>query len=212
MSITHLSSWDTLSNCFNSDDESTTPSWGIDHDFLVNSDDLMDQTSDIPTNDKMISFANTSDEFNNMTSTNLENHISQNARRCPNRIRKGFGSDGKAFAPDQYDKYQFETISPAFLSLRLFGYDGITLSDLCRVSVIIQTQAREKGIVLTSRNRAACRRKPCIFHWLDENWNRIRDFYRNAVFTILGTTNGTRKRGPKKTNGKGEFEKKHLNE
>jgi hypothetical protein len=184
MSESPSSSWDDLYDCLSGDVEFGTPNWEINSDIFTVPDDIELQTSDVLANDA--------------TSRNPSNHISSNACHGPNRIRKGAGSDGKTYAPDAYDGYRFEQVSPAFHTLRLLGYAGITLMDLDRVSNIVNAEARKLGISLTVRNRAAHRRKPCVFHWLDVNWEHIRGFYINAVVMVLGRTSGVKKRGPRK--------------
>jgi hypothetical protein len=116
----------------------------------------------------------------------------------PNRLSKGTGSNSKSCAPDPYDNYPFERDSLAWFRLRLLGYTGISLQDLARVQRFIQIEAGSRGIVLSPRNRAARRRKPCGFHWLDENMRAIgRELFRRALISVLGHTTGTKKRGPK---------------
>jgi hypothetical protein len=120
----------------------------------------------------------------------------------PNRIRKGTGRNSKSKAPDPHDNYYFEMHSLAWCRLRMLGYNGITLQDLVRVQQVLQIEAQSRGIVLSGRNRAAQRRKPCGFHWIDENMHLIgRQMFEGAVFSVLGWKVGTKKRGPKGQQG-----------
>jgi hypothetical protein len=123
-------------------------------------------------------------------------------RRLPrhgkNRIVKGFGEQSKDKYPDAFDSYRYDKASIAFHCLRCMGYHGISLHDICRVSGIIELRAAKSEICLTRRNRAAHRRKPCVFHWLDENFPRISALYILVVREVLGNTSGVKPRGRKK--------------
>jgi hypothetical protein len=111
------------------------------------------------------------------------------------RVRKGDGNDSKAKAPDKWDNYDYRLSSPAFARVLCLGYKGIALGALCTVLDRVEDQAREDGISLTPRNRAARRRKPCAFHWFDENWSLVEDTYTIAVREVLGETSGIKRRG-----------------
>jgi hypothetical protein len=174
-----------MEQSFSSDDESRTLPWVPDDDLMF-LDEIEGHTADAH-----------SDNLNDGTSMPL----CTNRRRMPNRIRKGAGPHGKAHAPDKHDGYRFEEQSPAFFTLMQLGYHGISLLDIIRVCAIIETTLLQRNIRLTYRNRAARRRKPCAFHWIDENWPYARNIYPVALHMVLGSTSGSRKRGPKKTDG-----------
>jgi hypothetical protein len=73
------------------------------------------------------------------------------------------------------------------------------MTDLVRVSNIVDNITHKLNIKLSLRNRAADRRKPNAFHWLDENWMQIgTQIFDGAVVTMLGHTRGVKKPGPKK--------------
>jgi hypothetical protein len=118
-------------------------------------------------------------------------------RHGPNKIRKGSGRDSKNKSPDKWDEWKYELNSYAFLCLRQMGYEGIILGALYRVLEMVERDAKLAGIRgrLTPRNRAAHRRKPCAFHWLDENWFWIGESYKAAVRCVLGETSGVKPRG-----------------
>jgi hypothetical protein len=109
------------------------------------------------------------------------------------------GRDSKKNAPDPYDNYLFELESKAYRRIKELQYDGITCSSLSKVAQVIERQAREKGMMLTYRNRSAQRRKPNAFYWLDSNWDRISWCFDQAIREVLNTTKGIKKRGPKPT-------------
>jgi hypothetical protein len=123
----------------------------------------------------------------------------RNSPRCrPNHVRKGAGKDSKAKAPDEWDNYDYRICSPAFNRVVRLGYKGIVLEALCEVLDKVEDQAREDGILLTPRNRAARRRKPCAFHWFDENWSLVEKIYTTTVREVLGETSGLKRRGRRK--------------
>jgi hypothetical protein len=80
----------------------------------------------------------------------------------------------------------------------MLGYEGITITGLRRVAGLIEGHAEQMGLMLTHRNRAAHRRKPCAFHWLDSNWCWIGGLFVMAVRMVLGETRGVRPKGRKK--------------
>jgi hypothetical protein len=125
--------------------------------------------------------------------------IALGPRRGPNKIHKGEGGDSKRQAPDKYDGYPYERCSKAFRLLLMMGYEGITTGALHEVGNLIEGIAEQRGIRLTHRNRAAHRRKPCAFHWFDENWPAIWDLYVATVRQLLGKTRGVKPKGRRKT-------------
>jgi hypothetical protein len=123
---------------------------------------------------------------------------SRRPSRRRNKIRKGSGRDSKTRRPDLWDFYNYQSpLSNAFCCLRRLGYNGISLVNIRKVSDIVQNNADENEIELTRRNRSAHRRKPCAFHWFDENWDSIALFYEAALKEVLGETTGVLKRGRK---------------
>jgi hypothetical protein len=121
-------------------------------------------------------------------------------RRCGrNRIRKGEGRDSRTRRPDKGDNYRYESESPAFRCIReQLGYEGISLASLARVGDMISSEARTSGIEISYRSRAARRRKPCAFHWVDENWDSVEGIFRSAIREVLGDTTGVKKKGRKR--------------
>jgi hypothetical protein len=64
----------------------------------------------------------------------------------------------------------------------------ISLADVVHISNLIENLLQVQRAPVTRRNRAARRRKPNAFHWLDENWGEITPaVYDPAVFAVLGT-------------------------
>jgi hypothetical protein len=122
------------------------------------------------------------------------------SRRGRNRIRKGEGKDSRTRRPSEWDNYQYESSeSPAFCCLReQLGYEGISLLNLTRVADMIAFETKSRGIEISYRSRAARRRKPCAFHWLDENWASIEELFRLALREVLGDTSGVKPRGRKR--------------
>jgi hypothetical protein len=103
------------------------------------------------------------------------------------RTKKGFGPESKTNAPDQYDSYDFQRRSPAYIRLRLLGHESFTLSDVVHLCSSMENMLLAQGRPITERNRAARRRKPNAFHWLDENWSQITpQMYDPTAFAILG--------------------------
>jgi hypothetical protein len=106
-----------------------------------------------------------------------DSHLSDEDAEIPhsvplqyNRIKEGTGPESKQGSPDRYDYSAFERYSVAYARLRLLGYHGINIHELVHVRNIIENFLGRTGIRLTGRNRAAPRRKPNAFHWIDENW------------------------------------------
>jgi hypothetical protein len=114
-----------------------------------------------------------------------------------NSIPKGQGADSKREKPDPHDSYNYQEESPAFHCLQDLGYQGIVLGALWKVMDKVQDAAEEHEIagLLTHRNRTARRRKPCAFHWLDENWSYLEDIFKTAVQEVLRDTTGLKRRG-----------------
>lgn len=103
------------------------------------------------------------------------------------RRRKGTGPESKAVAPDHHDSYDFQTRSPAYIRLRMLGYEHFSLGDIVHICSVIERVSHAQGKRLTRRNRAARRRKPNAFHWLDANWDIIAAYaYDPAVIAVLG--------------------------
>jgi hypothetical protein len=106
----------------------------------------------------------------------------------PNKVKRGTGAESKARMPDRYDNYPFESQSLAYWRILLLGYSGIHLSDLVRLGNVLEQSMEAQGTTLTPRNRAAHRRMPNAFHWLDENLAVIPvALYDRAVVGVLGT-------------------------
>jgi hypothetical protein len=129
-------------------------------------------------------------------------------RYGPNRIPKGCGRDARANSPDPWDFYDYQKVSPGFRCIRDLGYEGIVLRSLWQVLKKVEAGAE----LLTHRNRAARRRKPCAFHWLDENWPVVKEIYKAAVQEVLGNTSGRKPRGrkPKQTFASKESSRSNL--
>jgi hypothetical protein len=123
------------------------------------------------------------------------------------RTKKGWGPESRARAPDPYDNYDFQRFSNAYIRLRVMGYEFFTLADVVRIGNIVEDQLLAKEKPITERNRAAHRRKPNAFHWLDENWPNITaEMFNNAVIAVLGDPSYPRVRrrhGVKPSDGKG---------
>jgi hypothetical protein len=104
------------------------------------------------------------------------------------KTKKGYGPESKAKAPDPHDYYDFETLSPSYIRLRLVGYEGFTLDDIVLLCNRVENLMLMHGRPTSDRNRAARRRKPNAFHWLDENWSEITpQLYDAAAFAVLGS-------------------------
>jgi hypothetical protein len=94
---------------------------------------------------------------------------------------KGEGKEGRWLSPDAHDHYPFDR-GPAMLRLRALGRDGIRLVQVVALCNSLEERARTEGQSLTHRNRWAKRRKPCAFHWIDENWKDISSYFNQYVF------------------------------
>jgi hypothetical protein len=115
-------------------------------------------------------------------------------RESYRRTRKSWKSESKASAPDEHDHCDFEHHSPAYLRLRLLGFSQISLQKILHIGGLIEDLAQTRGVTITQRNRAARRRKPNAFHWLDENFHAIRpSVYDQAVLAVLGNASGPRR-------------------
>jgi hypothetical protein len=102
-------------------------------------------------------------------------------------LPKGEGAGSKANSPDQHDDYPFETISFAYANIVAMGYRAISLVQIVRISRLIEEVLRRANVPVSQRNRAARRRKPNAFHWLDENWPFIRLIpFGQIVMSVLG--------------------------
>jgi hypothetical protein len=117
--------------------------------------------------------------------------------RGPNNTPKGKGRDSKRKSPDPRDSFNYEENSISFRCLGTIGYKGIALGPLGKVMDKVHEGAVKRGIAerLTHRNRMARRRKPCAFHWLDENWRFVEEIFKTAVQEVLGDTSGLKRRG-----------------
>jgi hypothetical protein len=115
----------------------------------------------------------------------------------PNSTPKGEGKDSRKASPDPADFYNYQGESIAFRHLQALGYEGIIQGSLWKVMDKVQECAVKTGIAmsLTRRNRMARRRKPCAFHWLDENWCLLEEIFKTAVQEVLGDTSGLNPRG-----------------
>jgi hypothetical protein len=103
------------------------------------------------------------------------------------RTKKGWGRESKANAPDQHDCYDFEKCSLACIQLRQMGYKSLTLTDIVHIGGKVENLLLAQERPVTERNRAARRRKPNAFHWIDENWPNIdSDMFEKAVLAVLG--------------------------
>lgn len=101
--------------------------------------------------------------------------------------KKGWGPESKARAPDPHDSYDFETRSPAYARLTFLGYRFIRREEIVRLCGKIEYLLLSQDKAMTERNRAARRRKPNAFHWLDENWSEITpQIYDSVAFAVLG--------------------------
>jgi hypothetical protein len=117
--------------------------------------------------------------------------------RGRNITPKGKGRDSKTESPDRWDSYNYQAESIAFRGLQAIGYKGIVLRSLWKVMDKVHEGAMKRGIaeLLTHRNRITRRRKPCAFHWLDENWCLLEEIFKTAVHEVLGDTTGLKRRG-----------------
>jgi hypothetical protein len=103
-----------------------------------------------------------------------------------NLVKKGMGPESKRKSPDRHDRYKYEKSSLAYGRLRLLGFPRINVPELVHIGNILENFLRRHGIALTPRNRAARRRKPNAFHWIDENWASIpRRLYDHALMAVL---------------------------
>jgi hypothetical protein len=105
----------------------------------------------------------------------------------PNLIKKGDGPESKKRMPDKSDGYPIDSRSRAYARLLALGFSRITFRDICRIGNALEEWCAVGQIPLTARNRAARRRKPNAFYWMDENWTRIQgQMYDMAVLSVLG--------------------------
>jgi hypothetical protein len=86
------------------------------------------------------------------------------------RVRKGEGAESKLNSPDQYDLYQYEMKSIAYARIVMMGYPNASLVQIVRIGELVEEQLRTAQVHTSPRNRAARRRKPNAYHWLDEHW------------------------------------------
>jgi hypothetical protein len=91
-------------------------------------------------------------------------------------VRKGDGKEGKRLSPDPHDNYDFQG-GPAMHRLKTLGRDEIRLVRLVALCKDLEDRGRHEAQDLTFRNRWAKRRKPCAFHWIDENWKHVSDYF-----------------------------------
>jgi hypothetical protein len=177
-------------------------SW-LDIELALLGDDDMDVVLDLPPAERNPINTNRDEDDGSSDGSLVYLAARHQPRHGPNRIPKGCGRDARANTPDKWDFYDYQKVSPGFLCLRELGYQGIVLESLWKVLEKIEEGVAKRGIVqlLTHRNRAAHRRKPCAFHWLDENWCLVEEIYKAAVREVLGDTSGLKPRGrkPKQT-------------
>jgi hypothetical protein len=86
-----------------------------------------------------------------------------------NKIAKGDGEQSKANRPDPYDEYPFETKSRSYYRILTLGYRKVGLAQIVQIRTFIENAFKRTGLQFRSRNRAARRRKPNAFHWIDAN-------------------------------------------
>jgi hypothetical protein len=191
-----------------SDPEIQTFGMGWDDDFCHQSDEQPSYNPSSNTQIEMDAFGSywdddgltfwPDDETQFIPDKTTETDTSPRTSRRPNKIRKGYGKDSKTRRPDPWDHYVYESpLSPSFCSLRRLGYKGISLDNVRKAGDMIEQLAEENGIELLPRNRVAHRRKPCAFHWFDQNWPSIARFYESTLLEILGDSEGVKKRGRK---------------
>jgi hypothetical protein len=109
------------------------------------------------------------------------------------KTKKGWGPESRAKAPDPHDFYDFQSRSSAYILLRVMGYKFFTLGDVVRIGSHVEDLLLAKDTPMTERNRAARRRKPNAFHWLDENWANITpEMFKTAVVAVLGDPSSLR--------------------
>jgi hypothetical protein len=109
-------------------------------------------------------------------------------------IRKGYGTESKRFAPDPHDNYSFRTKSLAFARIVHLGFQKVTLTEVVRICNLIENFMRFTNRRMTERNRAARRRTPCAFHWLDANLPLIGMlFFDNTVMSVMGGKAGKKR-------------------
>jgi hypothetical protein len=104
-----------------------------------------------------------------------------------NKVRKGDGPESRLNAPDPWDNYRFEDHSPAFKRLRELVNINVKATEIMILSTAIENRLIREDRNLTTRNRAARKRKAPAFHWLDENWAVIGPIFDQAVQTVLGS-------------------------
>jgi hypothetical protein len=171
----------------------------LQHDYLIKSGEGIwresnDAMGDFPEYDIGPLDLNVNESFDPLSFE----HLSDKTPPQFNRIKKGTGPESKCGSPDKYDRYPFDTCSIAYGRLRLLGFLEISIRDLILVGNIIENYLEDQGVRLSRRNRAAHRRKPNAFHWIDENWTRIpAGLYDNALFTVLSGGNPNQKQGRK---------------
>jgi hypothetical protein len=99
-------------------------------------------------------------------------------RKC--QTRKGEGKEGRLLSPDACDSYTFDH-GPAMSRLRALGRDPISLVQVVALCNKLEERGHLEGQNLTHRNRWSKRRKPCAFHWIDENWKDISNYFNQCV-------------------------------
>jgi hypothetical protein len=110
---------------------------------------------------------------------------------CPSvihqRVRKGDGAESKKKSPDQYDQYHYKAKSVAYARITALGYRTISLVQIVRIGGFVENWLQAAHMPMSERNRAARRRKPNAFHWIDENWQWMRLVpFDGIVMTVLG--------------------------
>jgi hypothetical protein len=104
-------------------------------------------------------------------------HPSSSTSPNHNRIKKGQGPESRRNAPDLYDDYRYQTESHAYARLLELGYPNLSVTRLIQLSNKLEDILLFKNVPLTLRKRAAKRRKPNAYHWLDENWVQIEPIF-----------------------------------
>jgi hypothetical protein len=103
------------------------------------------------------------------------------------RARRGEGPESKAKRPDRYDRYRYRELSISYARLAGLGYLKVSLISVVKICNMIESAMTDAGVIISVRNRAAKRRMPCAFHWLDENWGVIGlQAFDIAAISVLG--------------------------
>jgi hypothetical protein len=153
------------------------PAQALDDAWLYSSDDMIDYAEV------------------NLHEIDHHDRATENGPPSGHRMKSGTGPESKRESPDPFDCYPFQTYSISCARLRMLGFMSISVPDLVRVGNIIENFLEHHAIPLSPRNRAARRRKPNAFHWIDENWTRIPWLlFDRAITAVLTKTETRRKR------------------